>query len=190
MLSKPFQQGLALLITAALIAMVILGVIQPLFAAANAKFEDRDLRVFEAQRVARAVEANRDRSPEDLEALKTALETRLFSGATLNEAQSDLQSLVSTAVQSSGGLLNSMRLGDSKGLASGLTALTLDVTATLPEEQMIVFLGTLAKAPQRLSVSKLRVRKASTFDQQNTDVTLDLRIIGHWRTARQVGAAS
>lgn len=70
MLSKPFQQGLALLITAAIVSVVIVSIIQPLFAAAEAAFERRDRLNFEAQRIARAVDANRDRSPEDLEALK------------------------------------------------------------------------------------------------------------------------
>lgn len=190
MLSKPFQQGLALLITAAIVSVVIVSIIQPLFAAAEAAFERRDRLNFEAQRIARAVDANRDRSPEDLEALKVSVESQLFAGTTQNEAQSGLQDLLSTAVQSTGGLLNSMRLGESRTLPSGLTTLTLDVTATLPEEQMVVFLDTLARAEQRLAIPKLSIQKTSTFDQQNTNVTIDLRIVGYWPMARPLDGAT
>ncbi|MEM7570912.1 MAG: GspMb/PilO family protein [Pseudomonadota bacterium] len=174
------QQSLALLITAAVVSLTILWIVQPMFGAAEAQFRHYNRLGFEAQRIERAVQANAARSIEDLATLEGALTTQVFNASTLNKAQSALQSLVSTSVQTSSGLLNSMRLGETKERSSGLTALTLDVTATLPEEQLMVFLEALAQAPQRISVPKLTIQKTSSFDDRDTDMTLDLRVIGYW----------
>lgn len=181
MLSKSMQQGLALLITAVAIGLIITVIIQPMLGAAEAQSRRYDSLTFEAQRIERAVSANAARSLEDLATLEGSLQAQLFTANSLNEAQSALQGLLSTRVQSASGLLNSMRLGEAQERGSGLTALTLDITATLPEEQMMMFVEALAQAPQRLSVPKLTIQKKSSFDDRDTQVTLDLRVIGYWR---------
>lgn len=180
MLSKPIQQVLACLLGVLMVSLVIVGILQPMIGAAEGQFARHQALQFEAQRIQRAVEANRSRSPEDLEALRAGTQTQLFTGGDINDAQGALQSLLSRAVQTSTGLLNSMRLGDTQALSNGLTAITLDVTATVPEEQLMGLLSTLHQAPQTLHIPKLSIQKKATYDDSDTQVTFDMRAIGYW----------
>lgn len=181
MLSKPLQQSLACLAGLLVMGLMISLVIQPMFRAAEAEFARRASLQFEDQRIKRALEANGKRSTQDLEDLRTSIEAQLFAGGDINDAQGAVQSLLSAQVKAASGKLSSMRLGDTQNLKSGLTAITLDVTASVREEQLMELLNGMAQAPQTLHVSKFSAQKKASYDDADTQVTLEMRVVGYWR---------